>query len=218
MDWDYEEVKPRSGETVKGKRRIYIHIYYDDQRATDDKIRFNKRLDAMEEDILQGKMKPDRKKECMKYYDIHETPVRGVTYVAKQDAINEARKNYVFFVLFSNGVKDPVEALKIYRSKDMIEKAFGDLKDRLNMRRTSVSSEENLEGKLFLQFVALIYISYIKRVMDNAGLIKNKTMQEVFDDLDVIEKLQSPGESAYFSEITEKQRQLYANLGIELPT
>ena len=218
MDWDYEEVRPRSGEVVNEKRRIYVHIYYNDQHATDDKIRFNKRLDAIEDDIRSGKMTPEREKECRKYYDIHETPARGITFTPKQDAIDKARKNFGFFVLMSNGVKDPSEALSIYRSKDMVEKAFGDLKDRLNMRRTSVSSEENLEGKIFLQFVALIYVSYVKRAMDEAGLFKNKTMQELFDDLDVIEKYQIPGGAAYYGEITEKQYGLYAALGIAPPT
>ena len=217
IDWDYEEVKPRSGETVEGKRRAYIHIYYNDQHATDDKTRFNKRLDAMEDDIREWKMGPEREKECRKYYEIKRTPARGVSFSPKQDAIDDARKNFGFFVLLSNGVKDPVEALRIYRSKDMIEKAFNDLKDRLNMRRTSVSSEESLEGKLFIQFVALMYISYVKYAMDAAGLFKNKTMQELFDDLDVIEKYQSPGGSARYGEITNKQRKLYEAIGVDPP-
>jgi transposase len=55
----------------------------------------------------------------------------------------------------SNGIKYPVTALKIYRTKDLIEKAFVNLKERLNMRRMSVASEENLEGKLFVQFAQL---------------------------------------------------------------
>jgi len=171
----------------------------------------------MEKDIRSGKMKPEREKECRKYYEIRETPVRGVTFAPKQDVIDEARKNFGFFVLLSNGVKDPVEALRIYRSKDMVEKAFGDLKDRLNMRRTSVGSEENLEGKIFLQFIALIYVSYVKRLMDKAGLFKNRTMQMLFDDLDVIEKCQVPGSAAYYGEITDKQRELYSALDITPP-
>ena len=40
-EWDYTEKKSRSGETVNGKRRIYLHVYYNDQKATDDKNRFN---------------------------------------------------------------------------------------------------------------------------------------------------------------------------------
>jgi len=217
MDWPYEEVKARSGKVVNEARRVYVHIYYNDQLATDAKIRFNKMLDTLEEEILSGKRNESREKSYTKYYDITETPVRGIRITPKQPAINAARKNFGFFVLLSNSVKDPAEALKIYRAKDMIEKSFNDLKDRLNMRRTSVSSEENLDGKLFLQFVALIYLSYIKQAMDKAGLFKHYTMQELFDELDVIELFQQPGSAAYYGEITDKQKNLYLALGVVPP-
>ena len=39
--------------------------------------------------------------------------------------------------------------------RDVIEKAFENVKDRLNCRRTLVSSDESLEGKLFVEFIAL---------------------------------------------------------------
>ena len=150
MDWAYEETG-RSGEVKSGTRRMYVHIYYNDQLATDEKLRFNKALDILEDEIRTGKRKAEHEKSYARYFDVTETPVRGIQIKPKQEAINEARKNFGFFTLLSNGVKDPVEAIRIYRSKDMIEKAFSDLKERLNMRRTSVSSEENMEGKLFIQ-------------------------------------------------------------------
>jgi len=217
IDWPYEETKVRSREVIEEVRRIYVHIYYNDQLATDDKTRFNKRLDALEEEIRSGKRNEEHEKSYAKYFEVTETPVRGVKIKPNQKAIDAARKNFGFFVLLSNGVKDPVEALKIYRSKDAIEKAFSDLKDRLNMRRTSVSSEENLEGKLFLQYVGLIYLLYIKRAMDAANLFKKFTMQELFDELDVIELHQQPGGAPYYGEITEKQRDIYRALDIEPP-
>ncbi len=217
IDWPYKEEKPRSGIRVEGKRRAYLHIYYNDQKATDAKIKFNKMLDGLEEEILSGKRQPDKEKIYSKYYKITETPVRGVRISPKQDVIDKVRQNYGYFALLSNSVKDPVEALKIYRSKDMIEKAFSDLKDRLNMRREAVSSEENLEGKLFLQFGALILDSYVKKAMDESNLFKNYTMQELFDELDVIEMFQQPGRQAFFGEITGKQRKLYAALGVQPP-
>jgi transposase len=217
VEWAYTETKPRDGRVVEEKRRMYVHIYYNDQLATDEKIRFNKMLDVLEEEIASGKRKESHEKSYAKYYDITETPMLGVKFKPKQRVIDAARKDFGFFVLLSNSVKDPTEALSIYRSKDVIEKAFSDLKDRLSLRRTSVSSEENLEGKLFIQFVGLIYLSYVKRAMDEAGLFKNYTMQELFDELDVIEKYQQPGRSAYYGEITEKQRKLYDALGFDAP-
>ncbi|OQA55631.1 MAG: hypothetical protein BWY45_02138 [Euryarchaeota archaeon ADurb.Bin294] len=56
-----------------------------------------------------------------------------------------------------------------------MEKAFGNLKVRLNMRRNLVSSEKSLDEKLFVQFVALIYLSYIKKQMQITDLLKKPT-------------------------------------------
>jgi transposase len=54
-------------------------------------------------------------------------------------------------------------ALEIYRNKDVVVKAFGNIKERLNCKRMLVSSDASLEGKVFVEFLALIYLSYIKK-------------------------------------------------------
>lgn len=215
-DWDYTEIKPRNDETVKEKRRIYVHIYYNDQRATDDKVRFNKLLDRLEEELISNRRNPKNEKLYTKYFSILETPVKGVKLSIKEDAIKSKEKNYGYFSLISNGVKDPLEAIDIYRSKDIIEKAFGDLKSRLNLRRTSVSSEESLEGKLFVQYVGLIIISFIKNKMDEADLFKKYTVQGVLDELDVIECFQQPGTKRTFGEVSKRQQDLYHQLGVNI--
>lgn len=61
------------------------------------------------------------------------------------------------------------------------------------MRRMSVALEENLEGKLFIQFVALIYLSYIEKAINDNKLFKTYTMQELLDELDIIEFYQQSG-------------------------
>ena len=188
-EWDYTEEKPRLGETVTGKRRAYIHIYFNDQHCTDDRDRFNHMLDRYEEEIRSGHRNPEHEKAYAKY-----------------------------FVLMTNGIKDPVEALRTYRLRDLIEKSFGNLKERLDMRRMSVSSEENFEGKLFVQFIALELMSYIKKKMDDNHLYKNYTMQQLIDTLDIIELYQQPGKARHLSEITEKQLKLYAALGVKAPS
>lgn len=57
-----------------------------------------------------------------------------------------------------------------------MEKGFGNLKDRLNFRGMQVSSELSLNGKLFVEFVSLIYLSYIKKKMQDSGLFDNWTL------------------------------------------
>lgn len=218
IDWPYTETKKRTGEVIKASKRMYLHLYYNDQRATDDKNAFNKLLDCLEEELLSNNRVAGHEKLYDKYYEINETPVRGVSLKPKQDAIAAVEKNYGFFALISNGVKDPLEALEIYRSKDIIEKAFGNLKERLNMRRTSVSSEENLDGKLFIQFVALMYLSYISKAMNDKQLFKKFTLQELLDELDVIECFEQPGRKRRVGEMTKKQIKLYYALDVAPPT
>ena len=77
------------------------------------------------------------------------------------------------FALLSNEKMDALTALELYRNKDIVEKAFGNLKERLNLRRTLVSSEQNLKGKLFIEFVALIYLSYLNKQMQISHLYKD---------------------------------------------
>jgi transposase len=113
---------------------------------------------------------------------------------------------------------DAITALELYHNKDVIEKAFGNLKELLNMRRTLVSSEQSLEGKLFVQFVALIYLSYIKKQMQVSGLFKNYTLQGALDKLDVIECFEAPGQKLRVGELLQKQYDLYEGLDIIPPT
>jgi len=218
VDWDYREMKKRSGTIKTGERRLYLHLYYNDQKVVDDKAALNTLLDTLEAELVAGNPDPEHEKLYKKYYEISTTPVRSITVTPKQDAIDQAEKNYGFFALISNDIRDPLEALGIYRSKDIIEKALGNLKERLNMRRTSVSSEQNLEGKLFVQLVALIYLSYINKTMSDHNLYKDSTMHELLDDLDVIEYFEQLGHRPHVGEITRKQADLYKSLGVEIPS
>jgi transposase len=135
--------------------------------------------------------------------------------IPKEEAIRERKKDFGYFALLSNGVKDPVSAIQIYWNKDLIEKSFGNLKERLDMRRMPVASEENFEGKLFIQFIALMYLSYIKKQMDEHGLFKNFTMQTLLDELDIIETYHYPGYERHISERTSIA--LYRAMDVSLP-
>ena len=83
-----------------------------------------------------------------------------MTYSFRKDAIRKTEKHTGYFILMSNGIKDPVEVLRIYRLNALIEKSFGNLKVRLYACQRALSSEENFKDTLFVQFVALQLLSY----------------------------------------------------------
>ena len=212
--WDYEQVRPYKGDTINEERRMYLHLYFNPEKLSDDGKAFNRKMDILKAELLSGKRNPEHEKDYKKYFIVKETPKRGVSLSFKQDAIDAAHERYGFFVLISNEVKDPVTALALYRMRDVIEKAFWNIKERLNLRRTLTSSESSLEGKLFVEFVALIYLSYIKKKMEEAGLFSRYTMHELMDELDVIECFTEPGKAPIQGEVLMKQEQLYRDLGV----
>ncbi len=129
--------------------------------------------------------------------------MRGIKVIPREEAIAAATRNYGYFALLSNEIKDPLRALQVYRNKDMVEKAFDNLKERLNLRLMAVSSEQSLDGKLFVRFIALIYVSYITQKMQHHHLLKQYTLQDVLDELDLIECFKASGQKLRFGETTK---------------
>ena len=218
INWAYSQDRPYKGGTLRGKRRMYFHIYFNSEKAVEDEKNLNSLLCKLQEEIESGKRRPENENKYVKYFNIITTPAKGTKVTAKEEVIIEARKNYGYFVLLSNDLKDPIKALEIYRNKDLVEKAFGDLKERLNFNRPAVSSDQSLNGKLFVEFIALIYLSYIKKMMQDKNLFKKHTMHGLLDEFDVIECFEQPGHRLQLGEITKLQTELYESMEITPPT
>ena len=139
----------------------------------------------------------------------------GISVKIKEEAVRKARQEHGFFALISNEVKSPVTALGLYRSKDVVEKAFGNLKERLNCRRFLTSSEASLNGKLFVEFIALIYLSYIHRKRQKAGLYKKFTMEQLLMELDSIQAFCEPGRTPIVGDILTKHTEIYKGLDVQ---
>ncbi len=212
--WDYTQERPYKGDTITAGRRMYLHLYYNPEKAVEDDQQRTAYYVRLENELISGKRRPEHEKDYAKYFTVHETPVRGRKITSNNEAMNKARRLYGYFVLISNEVKDPIEALHLYRTRDVVEKAFGNLKERLNCRRTLVSSDASLEGKLFVTFVSLIYLSYIKEQMQKHDLFSKYTMQSLLDELDVIECFTEPGKAPMQGEVLKKQEDLFVAMGV----
>lgn len=217
-EWNYTQERPYKKDIIEDKRRIYIHLYYNIDKAAEDAKKFDSMLSELQKELLSGKCVERHESQYKKYFEVKTTPKRGIQVTAKTDAIKAAKCYYGYFVLLSNEKMDSVNALYLYRNKDVVEKAFGNLKDRLNMRRMLVSSEKSLNGKLFVEFIALIYLSYINKQMKEQKLYETYTMQEALDKLDVIECFEHPGQELRVGELLEKQKKLYVDMGVDPPT
>lgn len=217
MEWDYSQVRPNKGDTLKEGRRMYLHLYYNADRAVEDSRAFNKRMSMLHQELSSGKPKAQHEKDYEKYFEVKKTPVRGIQVKAKQEAMDQAQMRFGYFALLSNEIKSSESALEIYRNKDVVEKAFGNIKQRLNGKRMLVSSEASLEGKLFVEFIALIFLSYLTKQMSEKNLFQKYTLQGLLDEIDLIECFEEPGKALYIGEILQKQRQIFDEMDIIPP-
>lgn len=217
-EWEYRQDRPYKKDVLVEPRRVYLHYYYDIDGAAEEEKAFERRLAELKDELESSGRVPEHETWYRRYFDVSSTPKRGVKVTVKEDAVALKKRYLGFFALLSNETMDAATAQDLYRNKDLVEKAFGNLKERLNMRRVLVSSEQSLEGKLFVEFIALIYLSCIKKRMRDSGLFKDYTLQGALDKLDVIECFESPGKAPIVGEVLEKQKQIYAALGTPPPT
>jgi transposase len=216
-EWDYKQERPYKGDVLQEKRRVYIHLYYNIGKAAEDEREMDRFFSVLQDELLSDERVESHKKAYATFFNVKRTPKRGIQVAAKNHAMKDAKRYFGFFALISNEKMDAMTALGLYRTKDVVEKAFGNLKERLNLRRTLVSSEQTLDGKLFVEFVALIYISYIHKRMQEQSLYKDFTLHEVIDKLDIIECFEYPGKDLIVGEVLDKQQKLYHSLGFEPP-
>ena len=217
-EWDYTHERPYKGDVIKDKRRIYIHYFYSIEKGAEDEQTFDKRIAGLCKELLEDKPVESHRKAYEQFFEVKTTPKRGRQVYYKEDAIKEARKYLGYFALITNETMDAFTALHLYRMKDVVEKAFGNIKERLNMRRLLVSSEKGLDGKIFTEFVALILISHLDHKMKESGLYNNYTMQSLLDKLDVLECFEDANHSLRIGEMLVKQAEIYEALGVEAPT
>ena len=216
-EWNYQQDRPYKKDTIREARRSYVHVYFNIDKMAEDEAAFDRKLMAMRREILDGRQDPDHETFYRKYFEIRQTPVRGIQVTVKEEAVQKAKRYYGYFTLLSNEKMDSMTALQLYRNKDVVEKAFGNIKDRLNLRRLLVSSEKSLDGKLFVAFVALVYLAHIKMKMHESGLFDKYTIQMLLDKLDVIECFETPGKDLRVGEVLSPQREIYGALGVRSP-
>lgn len=205
--------KPKSG---KGSYPVQMYIYLNTDRQSEELQALNSHLKSLYEELESGNTKPTNEKDYRKYFTTEEVDGKVIHHL-NREIVEKEREYMGYFVLLSTYKKDVWEILNIYRTKDTIEDAFHNLKDRANMRRLRVSSERSLEGKIFVEFLALILCSYIKNKLEESKLNEKYSQDKFLSSLNRIDLLHHKKYGSTISEITVEQASLYTKTGVRPP-
>ena len=205
------------GET---RRRAYLHVYYNARQAAEEFDRFTRELLQYKQELESGRKVEEHEESYARFLTARETPKRGLRVTFNDAEIQKHRKRYAgFFCLLSSAVKDPVEALRIYRAKDVVENSFDDLKNHLDMKRLRIHTSAAMDSRLFLQFLALILICRIRNTSQTDKELRNLTVREVMEDMETLVKITYSGRyGQLYTETNPIQRKIMEVFGLTLPT
>ena len=200
-------------------RRCYLHLYYNAHARADAVDRFTDELMRCKEELESGKLMSEHQDTYDTFFMMKTTPKRGVRVSYNDEAVRQYINRYAGFqALLTNSIKDPVEALLIYRDKDVVEKSFDDLKNQLDMKRLRMHSSEAVDGRLFIQFIALIYMSALRKEMRKSKLIERYTVRELLQEMETLTKVKFSGKYGHIlTEVTKPQREILEGLNVALP-
>ncbi len=152
------------GTTVKKElygEEVNIHIYYDDVRASEEKIAMMSRYDIWEKELdKKVEKKLATEGELKKYKNVFRLRYDQNGYLRSYQRnskyIKEELRKIGFFFIITSEEMDAVKALDIYRGRDNIEKMFRSLKSGIDFNKARVHTTESLKSKVFITFIAMI--------------------------------------------------------------
>jgi transposase len=86
------------------------------------------------------------------------------------------------------------------------------------MKRLRAHSSRASDGRLFVQFIALILMSALRKEMRNSKLIEQYTVRELLKEMETLTKITYAGKRDHIlTEVTKPQKEIFADLKISLP-
>jgi transposase len=169
--------------------------------------------------LNEAKKKPIeyvKSKEHLKYLDFKIKNDNTCDVFLSKNKISTKLKHSGWFIILTNDNITSFDSITIYRNKDVVEKGFLRLKQKLDLYRTRVHSQIALDNKIFISFIALILVSKIHYVMIKNDLYKKFTMKQLISKLKRV-KIITIKEDKILKCMTKSQNDIFEAFDIPPP-
>jgi len=136
------------------------------------------------------------------------------------DKIQEHRNKYVGYICFVTNdptIKTAEDALLEYATRDVIEKDFDDMKNSLDMKRLRIRSDDRMRARLFIQFIAEIFLREIRVCLKGSAVCKKLSRNQVANHIKTIIRIKFKGKYRdVCPSLSKSQRAILEALNIKL--
>lgn len=194
---------------------ISVHVYFNPDKCADEQKQLFGRIQNLEKELadLSGKKRITRK--YTDYFLVKAGNDIEVVYEKDIAKIDEKLKFAGYFVLISSGKSDTAtKVLDIYRNRDLVEKAFNNLKNDLDFRRLKTHYNDTTDGKLFVGFIALIIRVLLQTKLKNNEQTKSLSFAKLLLCLKGIRQIIYDNGASNLMPLTSLQKNVLAALGM----
>ena len=202
------------------RHRCYVHIFYNPVKAANDIEDMTRRLLALKAKVEAKERLGEREKELSsRFLVVKDTPKRGRKVTFNEKELGDFQKKYAgFFCVLSNKIKCAKDAIECYRRRDMVENSFDDLKNALDMNRIRVHTSRRMDARLFIQFLALIFMNEIRKTTMEDKVLRHLTVRETMDEMETLCRITYANRRRQLlTEMNKIQRRIVDVFGVKLP-
>lgn len=193
---------------------MHAHLYFSPDKCTDEEKKLHERVEKLAKELesLSGKRIP---KKYTDYFTITKPPASQTSFEIDNRKFDEHLRRAGYFIFLTSDLKlSPLELIDIYKNRDVIEKAFFDLKNNLDFRRLRTHSGKTTEGKIFVGFLALIMRSYILSKIKASKATERYSIEKVLLELKKIKVINMADGRQILSVLTKTQKDVLSSLGL----
>lgn len=200
-------------------RRSYVHVYFDCLKAARERQDFEHQLLTLRQELCDAKLRESHQQLYERFFTVTETSAGERVVNFNEEAIAARLRNTAgWFVMLSNDLSDAKQALEVYRRKDAVEKCFDDLKNDLDVNCLRIHSPASLDGRIFIQFIACVLLTYIREKLRSAKwLLNGHSARSVIDSMKSLRVVKLEGRRRpIFSTPTKTQREIMNLFSLDL--
>ena len=123
-----------------------------------------------------------------------------------------------YFAILSSQFKDPAEAMIACELRYTTENFFSDLQNDEDCYRLDVYTPHNLYVRVFIQFIAQILRSYLRRVINqnHEKLPWGQPAHAVLWEIDSLQQVETVDGRRFYRDATPMQEQILNMFGIDI--
>ena len=205
-------------------RTVYVHLYRFPGVDEAEMASLVKKADQILKHKANSKEVPPELWQSYKRFIKQIKNANGeTTWVRDNKAIKNAVKYAGTFVIRTNSIDDPFEALRVYRLRGTVEQDFNQFKNWVDGDRLRCTQSSYI-GKLFVCTLAtslrLMMMNRAKHnSQDDTGLkIPNNSMDVLFGKIRMIKAEKRKDANAWVTKLaSKKQRDMLTLLGLKIP-